>query len=89
MVRSLTIKPVLNGWIVEAGCQTLVYANLHELSADLVRYYSDPDAVEKEFIAKAKNKTMSENAVTVPTGLLFTTSGGSITSNNPNISATR
>lgn len=55
-MREVKIKPVLNGFIVEVGCQKLVYNSIEVLAADLVKYQKDPVAVEKEFQEKAVNK---------------------------------
>lgn len=51
-MRDLTIRAVMNGYIVTAGCQTLVFGTRQELVRELDRYLADPAAVEKEFIRK-------------------------------------
>jgi len=60
MIREITIKPVLNGFVCKVGCQTVVFNSARELAENIERYYKNPDAVEKDFIAKAVNKTMDE-----------------------------
>lgn len=46
-MRKITIESALNGWIVHAGCQTLVYEDARDMLADLGTYLSDPMGVEK------------------------------------------
>lgn len=58
MTRTLKIIPVLNGWIVEAGCQKVVFTDLDNLCSSLKLYYTSPDIVEKQFLAKAVNKVV-------------------------------
>jgi hypothetical protein len=56
MPRELKIIPVLNGWIVEAGCQKCVFGDLTQLCLAIGDYYTDPDAIEAKFLLNAKNK---------------------------------
>lgn len=58
MTREINIKPVLNGFICKVGCQTVVFGDVATLASNIERYYKNPEAVEKEFIAKAVNKMM-------------------------------
>lgn len=58
--RSITIVPVLNGFIVEVGCQRLVFPDAKTLSIELERYYRNPAAVEKHFLDCKINDTMEE-----------------------------
>lgn len=53
MFRPLSIKPVLNGFIVDCGCQSIAYTSVDELLIDLGKYLRDPEETEKEII---KNK---------------------------------
>lgn len=50
MLRRITIAPVLNGFIVEVGCQTLAYTNPDKLLTDLGQYLSNPEETEKRLI---------------------------------------
>jgi len=50
MLRPLNIKPVLNGFIVQCGCQRLAYTNIDELIADLGSYLREPEATEKRIL---------------------------------------
>lgn len=59
--RRIEITPVLNGFIAVIGCQTVVFNTPDQLGSEIARYYKSPDAVEKEFISKAVNKTMENH----------------------------
>lgn len=52
----LHIRPVLNGFIVECGCQSVVISTVAQLAAEIAAYYTDPTATEKRYIANAVNK---------------------------------
>lgn len=54
-MRALTIHSVLNGYVVHADCQFIVFENKEKLLDELRRYLDDPEAVEAEYITKATN----------------------------------
>lgn len=54
--RKVRITPVLNGFIVKVGCQTVMFDDAEKMGKELARYYADPDAVEKEYLDNATNK---------------------------------
>ena len=56
MPRELKIIPVLNGFIVSVGCQTVVFPDPQSLGVAVARYYTSPDEVEKEYLSKPVNK---------------------------------
>lgn len=56
--RPINITPVLNGFIVSVGCQTVVIQSPQELGARITEYYKDPTAVERIFIQNKVNDTM-------------------------------
>lgn len=56
MIREITITPVLNGFVCKVGCQKVVFESVSEMARNLEAYYKNPEAVEKEFLAKAVNK---------------------------------
>lgn len=64
MLRPIKIKPCLNGFIVEVGCQTVVFNTPDQLGAEISRFYKDPNKVEQEFIAKRVNDMMANPAPT-------------------------
>ena len=47
--RSMEIKPVNNGYIVQVGCQTVVFESLTDMLNVINSYYKDPEGVEKLF----------------------------------------
>jgi len=55
MIRDIKIKAVLNGFIVECGCQTIVFNNIDELTVELNRYLNSPDKVEKYWMSNSIN----------------------------------
>jgi hypothetical protein len=57
MFRPISIKAVLNGWIVTVGCQTVVYQDRNQLISDLDAYLKDPDATEARVLRTAVNQT--------------------------------
>ena len=55
MIREISIVPVLNGWIVRVGCQTVVFTSADALLGALRRYLEDPIATEEQFLQTAVN----------------------------------
>lgn len=55
MIRELTIKPVLNGYVVQAGCQQLVFNTPEALCDNLLKYYNNPEIEEKAWIEHGFN----------------------------------
>lgn len=55
MIRDITIYPVLNGFVVHAGCQRIVFTTANDMLANLEKYYNAPDEVEKHFLEKSVN----------------------------------
>lgn len=45
----LTIRPALNGWIVRAGCQELIFSDREFMLNQVNEYLQQPDVVEKRF----------------------------------------
>lgn len=52
---NVMIKPALNGWQVEVGCQTLVFNDMSTLLKELEKYLKDPEGVEKHYRENAIN----------------------------------
>jgi len=61
--RPIQITPVLNGFVIQAGCQTVVVTSVATLVAEIACYYTNPEEAEKRYIATAVNKTMDGPAV--------------------------
>lgn len=59
MFRPLTITAVLNGWIVQCGCQTVVYQERNQLVSDLDAYLKDPVATEERFLKSSVNRALT------------------------------
>ncbi len=55
MIRDITIKPALNGYIVKVGCQTVVFDDRAKLLADLKQYLEQPAVVEQHYRTWALN----------------------------------
>ena len=60
-MRSVTVNAVLNGWMVQVGCQTLVYTDPDKLTGDLRDYLRDPKAKETAVIESAVNKRLLQD----------------------------
>ncbi len=58
LMREVTVSPVLNGFVVRVGCQTLVFNRIEDVAANLIAYQKDPEKTEHQFIKDAVNKTM-------------------------------
>lgn len=56
MIRDITIRPILNGFIVTVGCQALAFTSVDELTIKLAGYLRDPEKAEKEFLKEAINR---------------------------------
>jgi hypothetical protein len=50
--RKITIEPVLNGYMVQVGCQTLAFHDRGKLVCELDRYLESPAKVEVEYLGK-------------------------------------
>ncbi len=55
MIRPVTIKAVLSGWIAEVGCQTLVFNTLDDLIMSLKEYLIHPVQEERKFLTQSVN----------------------------------
>ena len=51
-VRPISIKQVMNGYVVEVGCQTIVVEGAVRLIQLLDEYFQDPFEVEKRWTEK-------------------------------------
>lgn len=52
---NINIKPVLNGWVAEVGCQTLVFNDMSVLLEELESYLKDPIGTENSYRENAVN----------------------------------
>jgi hypothetical protein len=51
----------MNGFVVQVGCQQLVFTDIEDVARLLIDYQRHPEAVEKDFIAHQVNKTYGPN----------------------------
>lgn len=49
MPQELKIMPVLNGFIVHAGCQVLVFNDPDKLAGEFAEWLKQPEQVEKRY----------------------------------------
>ena len=52
MLRPININAVVNGFVVNVGCQVLAYTSKEKLLADLGSYLNDPQGTEKRLLAE-------------------------------------
>lgn len=71
-MRTITIKPALNGYLVTVGCQTLVFNSIETVANELIRYASKPEEVEQEYMKKHSHKLCQ------PEAQPYTTEGAAI-----------
>lgn len=55
MLYNIKINPVLNGYRVVVGCQTIVFQTLAEMCKCIHEYYQDPEATEQRWRERAIN----------------------------------
>ena len=56
-MRELIIQPVLNGYIVRVGCQTIVFDSREKLIAAFVEYLNKPEEMTARYLKEAINKS--------------------------------
>jgi hypothetical protein len=66
VMREVNVRPVLNGFVVQVGCQTLVFNRIEDVAENLVAYQKDPEGTEKKFAETAVNKTLGGGPVPEP-----------------------
>ena len=49
MLREITIRAVLNGWIVNVGCQTVVFTDMETMLTEINFYLTRPIAMEEKY----------------------------------------
>jgi len=60
-MRDVTIRPALNGWTVQVGCQQLVFNDKAEMVSALSHYIDEPEKTEKRFFDARKNNTLNHD----------------------------
>lgn len=61
LIRNISIRAVLNGFICEVGCQTVVFESHHALVSALVGYLGGGAAFEQDFFNRSCNRNMLGN----------------------------
>lgn len=56
MPRAIKITPVLNGFICQVDCTTVVVSSLNALCEGLREYYTDPSGTEKKWLSNGINQ---------------------------------
>jgi hypothetical protein len=56
--RSITITPVMNGFVVNVGCQSVVLDSVANLVEAINAYYTDPEQTTRRYLASRINDTM-------------------------------
>lgn len=56
MPREITIRPVLNGFVCNVGCQVVVFTDTKSLGRAVEEYFDHPEETEKRYIEKAINR---------------------------------
>jgi hypothetical protein len=64
MIRTIIIHPALNGFVVTAGCHSLVFSNPCILTAELKQYLENPEEVEQRYLKDAINANELGNVTT-------------------------
>lgn len=55
MQSEIEIRPILNGWLVVVGCQTLAYTDKETMLRDLREWLDKPEETEKRILESAVN----------------------------------
>lgn len=55
--RTIIIEPVLNGFIIQVGCQRVVSPNAESLGQEITKYYKDPAGTEEHYNKHRVNNT--------------------------------
>jgi len=65
-MHKITIEGVLNGWIVNVGCQTVVFDDEKVMLEEIGHYIKHPEEVEKKYMENRKNHSNSAPDVVEP-----------------------
>lgn len=55
-MKEITIRPVLNGFLVKVGCSEVAFTSVADLCSELRRYCLNPNKLEDEYLKNAINK---------------------------------
>lgn len=66
-MREINIRPALNGWVCQVGCQTIVFNDKGHMLGEIGRYIDDPKAIEAEYWKHSPNKQLKPEPCPEPT----------------------
>ena len=66
-MHKITIEGVLNGWIVNVGCQTVVFDDEKVMLEEIGHYIKHPEEVEKKYMDNRKNHSSPMPEEAAPT----------------------
>lgn len=65
MIRDIKIHAVLNGYVVEVGCQTVVFMSPEALAMAIQQYLNNPEQTEKQYAMLPNAKHTLDRGVAV------------------------
>lgn len=65
-MKPVSIQPVLNGWLVSVGCQTLVFNDTDTMLKELRSYIVDTQATHDRFVNGSVNKEIMGCPINAP-----------------------
>lgn len=68
MIRDISIKAVLNGFVVQVGCQTVVFGSVNDMLANISDYVRNPEQVERKYRDLPNAKHTLDGAVEAVAG---------------------
>lgn len=66
MTREIIIRPVLNGFVVQVGCQTVVFDSPAKLVEELTNYLQHPKETEENYRRLSCNRDLLEGPALTP-----------------------
>lgn len=66
MFRTITIDAVLNGFVIKAGCQTLVFNTAEELLRELDAYIKNLQETEELFLKASRYGMKGDGLIPTP-----------------------
>ncbi len=62
-MREIIIRAALNGWIVQVGCQAVVYLDRELMFSDIKEYMDNPSKKEENFLKTATNRHLCDQGI--------------------------
>ena len=67
-MRTIEIIPALNGWIVQVGCEKILFIDSLLMIKEIKRYIDDPKAVKEEYLKSRVNKNRETGVIDAMAG---------------------